>query len=61
MKTYKLTIFVEVDEKNPNTPTLSNLIDVAGDNITTPDNKYFGIEKIEVYGEEVDNFIGENK
>jgi hypothetical protein len=56
MKSYKLTVFIEIDDYNLNAPSLETCKDYVIDSLNTPDNDHFGIKKIECQAEEVENF-----
>lgn len=56
MQTFKVTVFIVIDDTNINAPDLQNCIEYVRDTLATPDNDHFGIKKIEVTGEEVENF-----
>lgn len=59
MKSYQILVRVQLDETNVNAPSLDDLILCIENEINTPDNELYGISRIIVDGEEIENFMGD--
>lgn len=55
MKTYAVTVMVEVDETCVNAPDLEALKLAVHEAVNTPDNEAYGIHRIAIDGDEVGN------